>query len=135
MGKSVVTIDGAGFADLSGFFDHFQQRAGLGAAWAHNLDAFNDVLRGGFGTPVGGFELLWQHHALSRQRLGYLETARQLRRMLETCDPHNRASVRSDIAQALSHKGSTVYDWLLDIIRDHGLGGTEAEDGIVLRLE
>lgn len=135
MDKSVVTIDGARFTDLSGFFDHFQERAGLGAAWAHNLDAFNDVLRGGFGTPQGGFVLLWQHHALSRQRLGYAETARQLRRMLATCDPHNRASVRRDIAQALSDKGSTVYDWLLDIIRDHGPGGTEPADGIALRLE
>jgi RNAse (barnase) inhibitor barstar len=135
MGKSVVTIDGAGFTDLSGFFDQFQQRAQLGAASAHNLDAFNDVLRGGYGTPQGGFVLCWQHHALSRQRLGYAETARQLRRMLATCDPHNRASVRRDIAQALSHKGSTVYDWLLDIIHEHGPGGAEAEDAVELRLE
>jgi RNAse (barnase) inhibitor barstar len=135
MGKSVVTIDGAGFTDLSGFFDQFRQRAQLGSASAHNLDAFNDVLRGGYGTPQGGFVLRWQHHALSRQRLGYAETARQLRRMLATCDPHNRASVRRDIAQALSHKGSTVYDWLLDIIHEHGPGGAEAEDAVELRLE
>ena len=135
MVKPVVTIDGGGFADLQGFFDQFQQGALLEAAWGRSLDAFNDVLRGGFGTQTGGFVLLWRHHALSRHRLGQAETARQLRRMLATCDPHNRASVRRDIAQALSHKGSTVYDWLLDIIHEHGPGGAEAEDAVELRLE
>ncbi len=135
MSKPVITIDGTGFTDLEGFFDHFQHRALLGTEWCHNLDAFNDVLRGGFGTPEGGFVLVWQHHALSRQRLGYAETARQLQRTLATCDSHNVASVRTDIAEALSNKGSTVYDWLLDIIREHGPGGAEAEDAVELRLE
>jgi RNAse (barnase) inhibitor barstar len=135
MSKPVITIDGTGFTDLEGFFDHFQHRALLGTEWGHNLDAFNDVLRGGFGTPEGGFVLVWQHHALSRQRLGYAETARQLQRTLATCDSHNVASVRTDIAEALSNKGSTVYDWLLDIIREHGPGGAEAEDAVELRLE
>jgi len=135
MSKPVITIDGVGFTDLEGFFDHFQRRAPLGAEWGHNLNAFNDVLRGGFGTPEGGFVLVWQHHALSRQRLGYAETARQLQRTLVTCDSHSVASVHRDIAQALSKTGSTVYDWLLDIIRKHGPGGEEAEDAVELRLE
>jgi len=135
MSKPIITINGAEFADLVGFFEHFGHRALLGAAWGHNLDAFNDVLRGGFGTPEGGFVLIWQHHALSRQRLGHPETAYQLQRTLATCDSHNRASVQRDIAQALSKKGSTVYDWLLEIIREHGPGGYEAADGIELQLE
>jgi hypothetical protein len=35
----------------------------------------------------------------------------------------------------LSNTGSTVYDWLLDIIHEHGPGGSEAEDAVELRLE
>ena len=31
-----------------------------------NLDAFNDMLRGGFGTPPGGFVLRWVNSARSR---------------------------------------------------------------------
>ena len=135
MSKPVITINGAEFTDLEGFFKNFQHRALLGTEWGHNLDAFNDVLRGGIGTPEGGFVLVWQHHALSRQRLGYAETARQLQRTLATCDSHNVASVRTDLAQALSNTGSTVYDWLLDIIHEHGPGGSEAEDAVELRLE
>lgn len=134
MGKPVVTIDGADFTSLEGFFDEFERRAMKGQAWCRNLDAFNDVLRGGLGTPQGGFLLVWRHHALSRHRLGYAETTRELRRMLATGDPHNEMATRRDIAAAASHQGSTVYDWLLDIIRAHGPGGAEAEDGIELLL-
>lgn len=134
MDKPVVTIDGARFTTLEGFYDEFEHQALKGAKWGRNLDAFNDVLRGGLRTPQGGFVLVWQHHAMSRRRLGYAETARQLRRMLATCDPHNVKAVRQEVALALSRRGSTVYDWLLDIIRSHGTGGPEAADGIELLL-
>ena len=134
MGKAVVTVDGANFSTLEGFFDEFERRVLKGKAWGRNLDAFNDVLRGESATPQGGFVLVWRHHALSRHHLGYAETTRQLRRMLATGDPNNDIDTRRDIAAAASHRGSTVYDWLLDIIRAHGRGGAEAEDGIELRL-
>lgn len=134
MGKAVVTVDGANFSTLEGFFDEFERRVLKGKAWGRNLDAFNDVLRGGMGTPQGGFVWFWRHHALSRHRLGYAETTRQLRRMLATGDSHNEIDTRRDIAAAASCQGSTVFDWLLDIIRAHGLGGDEAEDGIELLL-
>jgi RNAse (barnase) inhibitor barstar len=134
MRKIVVTVDGANFSTLEGFFDEFERRALNAKAWGRNLDAFNDVLRGGSGTPPGGFVLVWRHHALSRHRLGYAETTRQLRRMLVTGDPHNELDTRRDIAGAASHRGSTVYDWLLDIIRAHGPGGAEADDRVELLL-
>ncbi|HEY7372734.1 MAG TPA: barstar family protein [Polyangia bacterium] len=67
--------------------------------WRGNLDAFNDILRGGFGTPDGGFVLVWQDHATSQHRLG-----------LE------------------------LYGTLVEIIREHGSGGSEAEDGVELIL-
>jgi Barstar (barnase inhibitor) len=51
-----------------------------GAKWGHNLDAFNDILRGGFGTLEGGFILRWKNSTVSRERLGYPETVRQLDR-------------------------------------------------------
>jgi RNAse (barnase) inhibitor barstar len=63
-------IDGRWFWTVGGFFRHFSRRVIPGVFWGHNLDAFNDVLRGGFGTPDGGFTLRWKHHARSRRRLG-----------------------------------------------------------------
>ena len=41
-----------------------------GRRWGRNLDAFNDILRGGFGTPEVGFTLVWRNAHTSQQRLG-----------------------------------------------------------------
>ena len=51
------TIDGKAFSTLQGFFDEISRAVIPGAEWGHNLDAFNDILRGGFGTPEGGSSL------------------------------------------------------------------------------
>lgn len=82
----------AGLASaLSQFLDGYE--------WTGNLDAFNDILRGGFGTPEGGFVLRWVNSDVSAERLG-----------------------------------APLYLTLLEIIRTHGPGGDEAEDGVELEL-
>lgn len=106
-----------------------------GAAWGRNLDAFNDILRGGFGTPEGGFILRWLDSARSRADLGYPETVRWLERKLERCHPENRMRVAGELEAARPEEGATLFDMLVGIIRDHGAGGAEAEDQIELRLE
>jgi RNAse (barnase) inhibitor barstar len=63
-------IDGERFGTLPEFYAELDRAMLRGQAWGHNLDAFNDVLRGGFGTPVDGFEICWRNHELSRQCLG-----------------------------------------------------------------
>jgi len=83
----------------------------------------------GGGTPDGGFVLCWNNHDVSKRRLGYGETVRQLRKRLARCHPTNVPSVESQLAAALSHEGSTVFDWLVEIIRVHCTGGEEQEDG------
>lgn len=132
--QQTIEIDGARFSTLEEFFHHFEEMA-LTASWGHNLDAFNDVLRGGFGTPAGGFVLRWKNHHLSILRLGHFETARQLRIRMDRCHPTNVEVVRVDFERALRGEGPTVFDWLVEIIRVHGPGGGEAADGVELRLE
>ena len=98
--KPEVIIDGSEFSDLAGFAKQFSEAALRGQhRWNGNLDAFNDILRGGFGTPDGGFTVVWRNHQKSRR----------------------------DLAQ--------TFDTILEIIRDHGQGGGEAEDHEDLRLE
>jgi len=98
--KQEIVIDADRFTDFATFSDYFSQVA-LGGQyqWSGNLDAFNDILRGGFGTPEGGFVIVWRNHRKSREELG------------------------------------TKFDILLEVIREHGPGGDEEEDGIELRLE
>ncbi len=127
-------IDGANFGTLEEFYVEVSRVLIPGAAWGHNLDAFSDILRGGFGTPEGGFTIVWRNARSSRERLGYPETVRQLQVRLQRCHPTNRDLVRADLEQAEQGNGPTVFDWLVDIIRDHGPGGEQADDGVTLEL-
>jgi RNAse (barnase) inhibitor barstar len=132
--SALIEIDGSAFDSLETFFEHFGTQA-LTAPWGRNLDAFNDVLRGGFGTPADGFTLRWRNHAMSRNRLGYPETVRQLQLRLLRCHPTHRATVAEALLSAEKGIGPTVFDWLLQIIRDHGPNGSEAEDNVLLDLQ
>ena len=133
--KAVYEIDGCDFATLQEFYGVVTRVLIPGAEWGHNLDAFNDILRGGFGTAEGGFVLRWVNAAASRERLGYPETVRQLERRLTRCHPTNRESVGADLEQARQGIGPTVFDWLIEIIEVHGAGGLEQEDGVELVLD
>ena len=53
----VYEIDGTRFHTLEEFFDEIGTVLIPGSEWGRNLDAFNDILRGGFGTPEGGFTI------------------------------------------------------------------------------
>ena len=65
----------------------------------------------------------------------WAETVRQLERRLERCHPTNRRSVKAQLRNAQNNKGATVFDWLVEIIRVHGVGGEEAEDNVILKLQ
>lgn len=133
--KHQYVVDGACFSTLEEFAAHFNDQVLGGYDWSGNLDAFNDILRGGFGTPDGGFVLVWKNSALSRERLGYGETVAQLERRLRTCHPENREAVAFELETAQDGAGPTVFDWLVEILQDHGPFGTQSEDGVELRLQ
>jgi RNAse (barnase) inhibitor barstar len=127
-------LDGSKIETLEDFYEEVSRVLIPGAFRGHNLDAFNDILRGGFGTPPGGFTLRWAHSEASRKALGYRETARQLELRLAECHPLNRDTVSIELAHARNGAGPTVFDWLVEIIREHGPGGEEAEDNVRLIL-
>jgi hypothetical protein len=122
------------FSSLEGFYDAVSMHLIPNADWGKNLDAFNDILRGGFGTPSEGFVIRWRNSHISRERLGFPETIRQLRTRLEQCHPKNRGDVARQLLLAEAQQGQTVFDWLVDIIRIHSPGGAEQEDGVELEL-
>jgi hypothetical protein len=132
--KKIVRIDGFRFNTLEEFFDHFAEKALDSLVWGKNLDAFNDVLRGGFGTPEDGFVIEWQSHERSKECLGFEETIQQLQLRLLRCHPLNVAHVTEQLMAARRRQGSTVFDWLVEIIQTHCPGGAEASDGIELVL-
>lgn len=128
-------IDGNNFSTLEGFYDEVSRVLVPGADWGRNLDALNDILRGGFGTPRDGFVLHWQSSERSREALGYRETIRQLKIRLARCHPSNRMMVRGQLWAARIRQGPTVFDWLVEIIEDHGPSGSQSHDNVRLKLE
>ena len=127
-------IDGYEFETLEGFYDEVSRIMIPGASWGRNLDAFNDILRGGFGTPQEGFLLRWKNHRVSMDRLGHTETVRQLELRLERCHPTNRRQVASELKRARKAKGPTAFDWLIEILQIHGPGGAESGDKVTVEL-
>lgn len=129
----VLVVDGSRFDDLDGFAREFS-RLLSGYTWRGNLDALNDVLRGGFGTPDGGWVLRWTSSETSRTALGHPETVRRLERLLPGVDPSNRAAFTARLDAARRGEGPTLFDEIVAIIREHGPGGREPADGVLVEL-
>lgn len=134
--RVVIEIDGNRFDDFEGFAIEVSNQFFPNGEWEWrgNLDAFNDILRGGFGTPDDGFILRWINSVRSRAILGYNETIRLLERKVESCHPDNVPAVLAELEAARQGHGPTLFDILLEIIRSHGKGGDEAEDNVELQL-
>ena len=67
------TIDGNNFSNREEFFDEIDRVFTSGLIWktGHNLDAFNDLLRGGFGMHEYGepIRIRWVHFSRSKEVL------------------------------------------------------------------
>lgn len=69
-----LILDGNNFHDLQGFYDEIDKILTKNLTWrtGHNLDAFNDLLRGGFGVHEYEEPILiqWVHYRKSKSDLG-----------------------------------------------------------------
>ena len=130
MHKKIYVIDGTNFSTLEEFYDEISRVLIPDVFWGRNLDAFNDILRGGFGTPDEGFILIWKNSKLSGQKLGYEETVRQLEMTIKKCHVTAIAKMQSELEDAKKEVGETVFDWLVEIIQLE-----EHEEEVELRLE
>lgn len=111
-------IDGANFHNLDEFYEEISRQMIPDVKWGRNLDAFYDVLGGGFGLPNEDWRLVWKNAEISRERLGYPYTAKWYKERLE----------RTRLAQDVEHfeaaqrqEGETIFDILVLTIKawDH----------------
>ncbi|WP_326739644.1 barstar family protein [Streptomyces sp. NBC_01022] len=119
-------IDGSEVTGLDRFWDVIGEAVnGPGGYFGRNLDAFADCLRGGMGTPDDDdFVIEWRGHALSARALGHEETARHLRGLSGRAHASNLPRLRQELARAEAGLGPTLFDRLLEIIRDETAPGT-----------
>lgn len=124
--RRVIIIDGHKFTDLEGFFCQADKLfiASGSTVQGHNLDAFNDLLRGGFGVHEVGEPIVikWINYGESRKALGYEETARYYKDKLEKTRFSDNYVLKRRMEQALEHKGRTLLDMITGIIREDETG-------------
>ncbi|HZF61661.1 barstar family protein [Desulfovibrio sp.] len=112
-------IDGARFDTLDDFFCEVDAvfTKDLTFKTGHNLDAYNDILRGGFGRHERGepIAILWKNAAKSRLDFGYPATAKYYEENINICHPVNRDIVRKKMHAALNETGPTLMDRIIEI--------------------
>ena len=121
--KKVIVIDGNNFSTLAGFYNEVEKKMTKGLDWkiGRNLDAFNDVLRGGFGVfeyeePI---TLKWQEYEKGKNDLGFAETVKYIEGKLTRCHPSNVENVKKDLEEARRGKGKSIFEIIADIVRNH----------------
>ncbi|MBQ8198167.1 MAG: barstar family protein [Lachnospiraceae bacterium] len=82
-------LDGNNFHDLEGFYTEIDKLLTKDLSWktGHNLDAFNDLLRGGFGVHEYEEPIIikWTNYEKSKKNLGN-ETVLTLLEIFLDCD-------------------------------------------------
>ncbi|WP_116108785.1 barstar family protein [Lewinella sp. IMCC34191] len=118
-----IELDGTAFDDLEGFYNEVERKLTSGLDWrvGHNLDAFNDILYGGFGVhePHEAVNLIWRHSGRSQQVLGWPETEKYWATKVRTFHPNNRHIALARLESAKRQDGPTLYEMLCSIIREH----------------
>ncbi|HZS07394.1 MAG TPA: barstar family protein [Blastocatellia bacterium] len=117
--KAQFIIDGRKCVSLAATAEEFTRALRVTSPWHGNLDALNDILNGGFGTPDEGFTLLWEFSATARQGLGHEETAKWLIERRDHCHPTNRHVFEEWLTNAQQGPGRTLFDEIVEIIEDH----------------
>ncbi|PXY47100.1 barstar family protein [Flavobacterium hydrophilum] len=125
MNKQKIIINGNNFADLESFYDEIDRVLTKDLNWqtGHNLDAFNDLLRGGFGVyeyrePI---KLIWKNTLKSKTDLGLDATKKwyEERIIFWKDDEVNLQHFENGLKELIENNGQTLFDIILKIISEH----------------
>jgi len=119
----VIIIDANKFSNLDGFYDEIDKKFTKNLTWktGKNLDAFNDILWGGFGVYEyeEQIKIVWENSNKSKSDLGYDATVSYYKQILRTCHTSNIESVNKKLDLAKDKMGQTLFDIILYIIKAH----------------
>jgi RNAse (barnase) inhibitor barstar len=118
-----IILNGNKFSDLESFYNEVDKvlTKNLNLKTGHSLDAFNDILRGGFGIHEyeEQIKIIWVNSLKSKNDLGFESTIQYLKNKLKTCHPSNVEYVKADLAEAEMHNGKTLFEIIVDLIKAH----------------
>ena len=118
-----IEIDGNSINDIASFYEEINRVFMIGESWliGHSLDAFNDLLFGGYGTLQGAqsVELVWHHMEHSRNALGYQTTRAYYLEKLRPGSPYNKIMFNEKLEALERGNGETYFNIILAIIAEH----------------
>lgn len=123
MNKQTIIINGNNFSDLESFYDEIDRVLTKDLDWdtGHNLDAFNDLLRGGFGVyeheePI---KLTWENISKSKSDLGLEATKKWYERKISENKIENQQFFKDKLKELTENNGQTLFDIIIEIISEH----------------
>ncbi len=118
-----VELDGKNITNLVSFYDEIEDKLTCALKWkiGRNLEAFSDVLRGGFGVHELGetLNIVWKDHESSNRMLGWNETTKYIQSKLKRCYPKNISSIMNDLELSKKHEGKTLFETIVNLISQH----------------
>ncbi|MBO0952539.1 barstar family protein [Fibrella forsythiae] len=118
-----IAIDGNRINDIASFYQEINRVFMVGESWmiGPSLDAFNDLLFGGYGALQGAqsVDLLWHNMDHSRKALGYQTTREYYLDKLSPGSPYNKKLFEEKLVALESGRGETYFDAIMTIIADH----------------
>lgn len=121
--SKTVTLNGANIHDIPSFYDEVNAVFMANEAWqlGNSLDAFNDLLYGGFGALLGQdtVQLVWLDMEKSKAALGYDVTRQYYLNKITQPEHFNVAFFQRQLDALENGNGQTYFDILLEIIADH----------------
>ena len=122
--QTQITIDGAAIHDIASFYEEINRVFMSDEDWkiGQSLDAFSDLLYGGFGALKGSepVDLIWLDLEKSRDALGYQATKVYYEEKLKPDSPFNKSLFQEKLTALENGVGETYFDILIGIIAEHG---------------
>jgi RNAse (barnase) inhibitor barstar len=116
-------INGGNISDITTFYQEINRVFMQDENWkiGESLDAFNDMLYGGFGTikTNEGTTLVWKDIEISRKALGYNATREYYLNKLLPDSPFNKEHFCNKLDELESGEGQTYFDIIIEIIAEH----------------
>jgi len=116
--RHTVVLDGANFSSMGEFYAEISRLLAPGEKPIRNLDALNDLLRGGFGETEAyePLAIVWKNAAKSREDLGREATIDYYEERLPRVHPKNRERAEKRLADIRNGVGPTLFDQIIALI-------------------
>lgn len=118
-----IILEGKNIHDIPSFYQEINRVFMQNEDWelGESLDAFNDLLYGGFGILKGlpHIQLIWNSSNICSHNLGYDTTKVYYLKKLEPGLLFNRTYHEQKLAELEAGNGRTYFQIILDIISEH----------------